>query len=652
LLGGATLVALIGFGQWALEAPRVLGLYTSLHHAQLSGYFSTFINNNTLAGLLLLGALLGLGVFVESEHALAQRLAFISAGLCGVGVFASGSRGGQAALLIGLLIWAALAHSKGRRPADSQRDRARIVAKLALLSALIGLILSLVLLPDWHTLLDDTRPDQKLVSWEAAWAYARRYWLVGSGRGTFEYVYPQFQSSLFSGTVTHPENILLQLWCEWGLLGAIVGIGAGIWGVYALIRCAGRATAPVHWAQIAGLTAVGLQQLVDFGLESAGLAYPVAVTLGLAFSRCQPRWRPWAWVVVAPALLLLIALGLAGPKALAADPDEMLKRAAVEDVVAAHPADYLTPLRVGGAEGRMPLATRLGWLNRSMALFPLGAAAHLQAARLLAAHALPLQAALEYRLAMERAPWRESALLEEVEARLKIREALAIATPPTPRARWRLGNILLDARRAADARDLTRGFMDTHALHGEPTPPELHRVLIRACYALKDYACVDESARWLIAHGAPAVGYAFEALSALRRGALEEAREAIASGAVEGRADPDYQRVTAEVSEALGDLTKARAALDRLWQLQSHWPRRAAQALGLRAALELRHHKPNAALKIYREALALDPHPRYARAIIELLRAAGREGEAAMEQGRMEARARRVGRGLKRDNEE
>ncbi len=624
---GITLIALIGFLHWGLELDKIYGFYQAQDSPRLQGYFSTFVNNNTLASLLILGCLLSLGLLSEVESELGKRLALSATFFCGAGAVMSGSRGGHLALLLALLLFFLMTHLRSRRVLESARIRSRMLSRVALSVAMLAVAAALYFLPEWRSLLNTPELDEKILTWLDTGQYIKAFWSTGSGRGSFALVFPRYQSLLLSGTVSHPENILLQWLCEWGVLGSLLALLGGLSVVWFLIRRMGRSTQPVRWALLAALIAISFHQLMDFGLESMGLSLPVAASLGLLLS----QYRTWGRLSGLLALSLSLSWGglliWAAPRAL----DEQVGRsiqqiqeasegtleAQAERAVRAHPADYLLPLVVADRlfEFKRPLPQILRWINRSLSNFPRGGRAHLLSGRVLFRAGRFQQAALEYRLAMEAEPWNESLFLREVAAHFGEISLLFSACPQSSRARRRLGNILLEMQRVQEARALAETLLlDPLSEEKDRQDPVFHRVRARACLEMKALSCLEEEAHWLIEQGDPG-GYAFKALLTLQRGERERAQEALKEGARLGGADPDFQRVAARVYARLGALPAARRALDRLWQLSIADERSAAAALALRGNLESRYGTPEEALKAFREALALDPQPRYAQAL-------------------------------------
>lgn len=634
---GAGLVALIGMAQWLTGAEQILWWYQPRDRLQLAGFFSTFVNNNTLAGYLVLGTLVALGSACHTESPQRRVVMGATAGLAALGAVLSGSRGGQVALLTGLAIFGALAYARSDSDLDPRRQRARRAAIGGGLLAGTALALAIWFQPEWTSLLGGDTADEKVVAWLAAGDYVSDFAAVGSGRGAFAYVFPLYQDHSLSRAVTHPENIVLQLACEWGLAGAAIALLCGVGAFFYAITAVGRAPRPRHWGLLAGLAAVGLQQLADFGFEAAGLSLPVAAALGvvLAEPRRGPRRRrvPAALVLV-PALALGLLTAWRGPEAVAAQADAAIAdlHAAERDVVerarahaVAHPADHLVAYAAArrlAETGEADLSTVMRWINRALYLHPTGGDAHLLAARVLARNGRAAQAAVEYRLALEAMPWREGALIREAAGALGSPGDLARAVPATSRARLRLGNVLLEQGRPADLRRLADDLA-----FAAPDDADVRELRARACAALKDVGCAEAEAAWLIAHRRPMVGHGLKALLAASRGDAEAAHAALAAMGDASRRDASALRLAVDVHVRLRDVAAAREAVDALWRVAADDAESAA-ALATQGHVEARIGEPEAALRAYEQALALNPRPAYAAAAVRVARKLGRHDHA------------------------
>ena len=638
---GGAIVAVVGLVHWAVEAERIFGLYQPRQIAKLSGYFATFVNSNTQAGYLVLCTLAALGLLARSDDVVEQRPLLAAAALCGAGAVLSGSRGGHVALLVGLVVFAALAHAR-EKVVETRRRRSRTLANVALLLGALAFLGALALVPEW-SVVDTPKTEFRPTVWASSVDLTRDFWLTGTGRGAFGSVFPVYRELQVSGGVSHPENIVLQFASEWGVTVTAVLVVVAVVGWWHAFTGIGRAVDPVHWALTAGLAAVGLQQLVDFGFESVSLSFPVAAAFGVVLAGCKRR----VWVLGQPSpraaiatLVCALALGglLAwqGPSALAGHPRNVrlaLQAASAEALPALaktaafdNPADHRVPLTtarqlVAKRTGRLRPVLR--WINRALYLYPAAGHTHLFAARVLYRAGLRGQSATEYRLAMQAEPWRERALVVEVAERFDDPGRLASTITRRPKTRRWLANTLV-----ADGRtEIARTTME-RVLEGTSNDAEAHLALGRACLRLRDADCVRREASWLIAHRETATGHAFRALLAARGKDPDAARAALAAGASAGVDDPGFQRTAAQVYGRLGDLDAARAAVDRLWKLVGADRRSGAAALELRARLERGAGQTDAAARAYERAYALHTKPRYAAEAVRLAARAGRVKDA------------------------
>ncbi|MFN3200089.1 MAG: tetratricopeptide repeat protein [Bradymonadia bacterium] len=629
LVWGSALVAAIGLAHWATGAEQIFGVYQALDRSEMTGYFSTFVNNNTLAGYLTLGTLVGLGRLAQTQQQRTRQAMVVCTALSTVGVVLAASRGGHIALAVGLVIFWAFAHAPGQsRQPDAKRKQARLFATSGLLIGAVGILVAFVVLPDWQVVLEDMpRTEDKLAIWQDTLPYVGDFWLTGSGRGSFHMVFPLYQDLKVSGSVSHPENILLQHAAEWGVLGLIFAVGFGLAAWAYIARGLTRRTDPVRWGLVAGLAAVGLQQLVDYGFESAGQALPVAAALGLAIGRVQLKARkPQPKRVPALALsTLVLGLGIAGllawkgPLAVAHSPAEATTAlrqdgldakalvAAGTEAAALHPADYLIPLTVAARLANDPeasMAEMLRWVNRAIFLFPEGGRAHLLAARLFIRAGRPSQATVEYRMAIAAEPWRDNILTREVIAQFKDPLRMLQAVPDVPAQQHRLVDQLLQQGERTKARTVLDQVLLFH--------PDDLEALIRLgalCLRTRDIKCAERAATQLVKDGRPGDGYAFKALLAARAGETEAARLALKAAEQAGPLGVGQQRRVVQVYWTLKDIEGARKAIDGLWRRVALDDGSAASALMLQGRVEADIGDRRRAIKAFSEAVRRHPSP-------------------------------------------
>ncbi|MEO6435610.1 MAG: O-antigen ligase family protein [Tepidisphaeraceae bacterium] len=117
-------------------------------------------------------------------------------------------------------------------------------------------------------------------------ALVQRFGLVGTGLGTFEYVYPAYDNTYSPSVASHAENEYAQVAAEMGLVGL-----ATVLAFVGVICCryvsAVRGGGPIGVAAIGlgyGLLAVMVHSLTDFGQHLPSNACLSAVTCGLLFN--------------------------------------------------------------------------------------------------------------------------------------------------------------------------------------------------------------------------------------------------------------------------------------------------------------------------------------------------------------------------------
>ncbi|HYD42337.1 MAG TPA: O-antigen ligase family protein [Anaeromyxobacter sp.] len=385
-------------------AVSVAALGAGLLGAQpfLAGRFP-FVNPNHLAGFLDLGAFVALGLAVRShgQHRLLWGLVFAGASAA---LFASLSRGGVAAYLVGLTIFAVLFLSRRRGVPVRRRAAVLAAAAGAGLSAAAYLALGPVA-RELQTLTAAPGQEAKLGLWPAAFRMIRDFPLLGIGRGSFATVFPAYEPDPTVLTFTHLENETLQPLVDLGLPGGLllVGVLGLVW-----LRAAVRTDlSAAEMGLVAGVAALFAHEQFDFSVELPGVAIPLAVSLGLLARGARVvRAPPWLTRAAIVALLVAATAGLAAGARLGAEVEPSISDAPTERALALatraavlRPGDYL-PHAAAGA--RLWAAERCGealpWLSRAAALAPGVPEPHLYAARCLAERA-PSLARTEYRTA-------------------------------------------------------------------------------------------------------------------------------------------------------------------------------------------------------------------------------------------------------------
>jgi hypothetical protein len=390
--------AIVGLVNRLLGLERIMGVLPTMQSAD--ELLTTFPNPNHAAGFLTLSCLAALGVALEVERR-SWRVGFGAiAALAGTLTVASMSRGG-----VGALVGALLAMGVG--VAWLQRRRGARVGWVVGVCAALPLV---ALAYNGEALLGELfgrdgallGVDEKLAALRDAGPMIAEHRWVGIGRGAYLVAYPRYKTSDLQLLFASPENVVVQLVAEWGV---VVG-GLALLGLFGLVVArVARARTPAALGVYVGVLAVLAQNLVDFSLEVPGVALSVVALLAahrdgrglrlglgasarvgraaLAAAACLvvplQAWRAFA----APDLrrdLRALDARVADAEAAAPSIDE------AEALMRAHPASYEVAARLGFlAMSREPrqLDAAERWTSRAVYLAPTYADGYLQLGRLL-----------------------------------------------------------------------------------------------------------------------------------------------------------------------------------------------------------------------------------------------------------------------------
>ncbi len=630
VISGATLCSAVGLLHWVFDADRIYGLYSALHRETLHGFFGPFVNENTLASLLVLGCLLGCGKLLSSDDERTTWWALVCTFLCGAGVIASGSRGGLAVLVIGWFIFAGLAY-KGLdpdRPTLTTRVHRLLIIGSALLA--VGIVTSFMLVESWEFLWrGSVQDDPKIKIWQGTLSLFESYWATGSGRGTFGLAFHQHQAFPVNGTITHAENYLVQSFAESGVLATVVFacVITTLWILAA--KTAAARTSPSSWASFAGVTAVSVHQLADFGMESMGVSFAVATALGTLLSvrrktEASTGEKRLVFVGVAMIVGLTSIAGLSIVEtqsdghlaSLRSEPINTLEERA-QQLASLHPADPMIPLVTASRlhdEGGGTLSKVMRWAGHAQRLGPRESQPHLVLARSLARLGLHAQASGEYRRALEKSPWSALTLLREVAQVITKPQHHAMVVGGDPDAERRLVQALFNLGQVESVRALSEEL-----LFSSPSHQDAPVYLARACLRLKDVGCVRAQVAELKRRGrtllALGLGARIEARSGQNETAALLLEEGWRSG---GDRDPAFLEHAVQASILTKDPETARKALDHLWTLSEGRTDSAVRTLVLRGRVESSFGETNTAIRAYEQAYILRPTPLLALAAARL----------------------------------
>ncbi|MEZ4294135.1 MAG: O-antigen ligase family protein [Polyangiaceae bacterium] len=280
VLGSATLLSVVTVAHGMVDAKKVFGLYEP-SHSFLPHHIGPLLNSNNLAGYLNLGAITGAGLMLARRPILPVWVTGLCVSVDIAGTVRSGSRGGVAALILGVLLLALVLRAKSSKSRRVQRR----AAPLILVTGAVVFGGALALLGGdvfvWRELFTDNAAKLKIVSWCAP--LLREYGWLGVGRGAFETVFAAYRPSAGMHVVyTHPENFPAQWASEWGIPVALAALGSLAW-MFRPGALGVRKSAVIAGAWVAVL-ALALQNLADLGFEIPAVGIATASVLGALWS--------------------------------------------------------------------------------------------------------------------------------------------------------------------------------------------------------------------------------------------------------------------------------------------------------------------------------------------------------------------------------
>jgi O-antigen ligase len=293
LAGVAAVV--IGAGHKMFGVARIYGMFTSTPRTLLVG---PFVNANHTAELLELAAFACLACSYHRRTALNRVGWLIGVVLCAGGMAATLSRGAIVGGIMGLLLFLV-----ARRFAQETTPAAGRAQSVAWGVGILGLVIVAAGALGATQILERFRAanvgsDLRLQLWRDSLRVFAAHPL-GIGRGAFERVFPIYRTvkSDLPVRFAFVENQPLQMLIDTGVIFSAMLVVASGWVVWHLVRHGRRDR--VEAALAAGLFAVIVHNLFDFGLETLGVLLPFMAILGTALGRTAkddkapkrvPRW--------------------------------------------------------------------------------------------------------------------------------------------------------------------------------------------------------------------------------------------------------------------------------------------------------------------------------------------------------------------------
>jgi tetratricopeptide (TPR) repeat protein len=469
----------------SMELSEVFGLHEpNFARATLWG---PLMNPNNLASVMAFGAPLALGFACKRDNSRMERVAWgLGALLMLATALLTLSRGGMAAALLGVALFAILYVARPTDSAVASGTGRRAIRAAALFVCLAGGASTLALWAGSDPLGEDFRDMSKLDMFRQELAVVRAHPLLGIGRGAFAAA----STSFYTGDTRalYAENIVLQYASEFGVPFAVLFIGTVLTRV---ITGLFRTQSATELGALVGVLTIFLHNLVDFSLELTGPAMLTFAALGAALPTFQwqrrPAALPWPRVesrrlVGASAVLALAAVLLFGVT-VTLHSIEAEQRTLIDaiserdretfdehfpDSVRLHPGDATIALYGATMAIKTGGSNAGSWLNRTMQLAPHWSLPHGWAAHWLAVNGRVDQALTELQLAAEIDPIGTRNLLCVVLQKRPIAEtALLVAPDRDPERRM----VLETAADCLDSAPAEQQIVDGNLLRGDPLHP-------------------------------------------------------------------------------------------------------------------------------------------------------------------------------------
>ena len=415
-LTGIAAVA-IGAGHKIFGVTRIFGMFPSTARTLLVG---PFVNANHTAELLELAAFTCLACSYQRRTILNRVGWIVGLVLCAGGMAATLSRGAFVGGFVGLLTFAGWSRLNRNGAPRSETG----VKSMVLGAGIMGLVVLAAVALGAGELIDRFQAanlgrDLRLHLWRDSLRVFTAHPL-GIGRGAFDRVFPIYRTvkSDLPVRFAFVENQPLQMLIDggWIFFAALVSAtGLVAWNIFRHGR-RDRTEA----ALVAGLVAVLVHNLFDFGLETLGVLLPFMAILGTTLGRSRSDAatvrgrRQWPLAVACGGGLLVGVISVA--HASYDNFDQLLKRPTSADDRKAlllraqrvHPLDYYYPLAYARLEAlRGPAGSpspRFRALNRALVLCPQCETVHIEVARNLWSMGSRGQAMLEWRSAVQLQP--------------------------------------------------------------------------------------------------------------------------------------------------------------------------------------------------------------------------------------------------------
>jgi tetratricopeptide (TPR) repeat protein len=604
-VASAVLIGLVGLAHRATGTNELFGIYAPRFTAP--ELLTPLMNGNHLGGFSMMGSLIAVGLAAQ-RGGRPQRIWAAASVLCAIVVAWTLSRGAIGSLLFGFVLLAAW-FIVGRQP-----NRRRAAIPVAIVGAAVTGVVAFAGLEPILRRFETQGFDKLRTAARSLGLLDGSAWWLGVGRGAFSAAFVAKEGAL--GRYTHPENLVVQWTTEWGVPLAIALLAVLIVVLWRRFRMNDE---PLVAAVCVAIFALGLQNLVDFGLEMAGVVVVVASLLGalLPASSASPSQRSRRLVLTAFGVFAIVLAAL-GPRVLRSDTqsivdqltqsmqadDEARFQANLQRGLALHPGEPALALLAGTYAGLKRHSDAPRWLAVVMEEAPGWAAPHAVAARWLFAEGRTDQALIEIREAEQRQERSAYPILCEVLTRFPRMEYIERAAPSED---LRIGYLNRTASCPGLPADL-RAEIDTAILQDEPTRPG---AVLRDAHRLVAQDRTDQAIallqRALQPHADDRNLWVALIRAHLSAGDPEQAQLALEEARSSGLGIDSLLEAQARVETALGQTDEMRATITRLRGHSRGDARLIARSFMLEGELEASVGNIDEALAAYTAADEVSP---------------------------------------------
>lgn len=398
---------------------KVYGFYEPVHLRFGNNVSAPFINTNHMSAFLSLTSFVSIGLALTTRER-SQRLLLIAvSAVIGGALLLTLSRGGIAAYVAGQLIFITI---MVLRRIIQHKSHPRDPLTLSWVPLGLALSLGLGMMAAQDAIIGEyvSGTNQKIEIFEESLPLLKQFPFFGAGRGNFLMVFPTVSSWASRVTFTHAENIIVQLFVDYGIVVGSFTLLAFILVVSRrIIILPARSTTA---AVTAGLIATGIHNLVDFNLEIPGVAIiAVAMLAILTTSKRrtfiqQSNWRgsfPKGGQIALTAASLTIcgALFFYLPKhnidsenataeaALHRQKSTYFEKSNLVNTLKRHPASYYISFLAGLYHYKRSELSPLPLLAHAVERNPHAGGPHYYIGKLLLEHGYLDQSMMEFRLA-------------------------------------------------------------------------------------------------------------------------------------------------------------------------------------------------------------------------------------------------------------